>query len=61
MEKAIGERFEYRGKTYEVVEADKHSCEKCGLFFHGVEWCSEQNCIPSRREDGKDVIFKEVK
>ncbi|HJH06985.1 hypothetical protein [Fusobacterium ulcerans] len=62
MERKIGEIFEYLGDKYIVKEAN--SCEKCSfdceIVCAGDEEISGE-CLPHKREDGKKVIFIEVK
>lgn len=60
MERKIGERFEYKGKTLEVVKSKQYNC--LGCFFHGkrINFCKKMKCAPFERSDHNDVYFKEV-
>ena len=63
MERQIGERFDYKGVTLEVVESG--ACKGC-LFFKGFLHCEEHDmevtcdCGPVNRSDGKSVKFQKV-
>ena len=63
MERQIGERFDYKGVTLEVVESG--ACKGC-LFFKGFLHCEEHDmdvtgdCGPVNRSDGKSVRFQKV-
>ena len=64
MERKIGEEFYCKGKTFKAVEVSFCLCEGCDLG--GIENCTQLfntigNCVDLFREDGKNVIFKEVK
>ena len=56
MERKIGETFEFKGKTYEVIESLRNICDNCDATETVVGRCS---C--TSRLDGKNVIFKEIK
>lgn len=56
-DKKIGERFEYKGVTLEVVNELDFSCEKC-FFYQGI--CDNICCTPHKRKDGESVCFKVV-
>ena len=62
MERKVGERFDYKGKTLKVIESEKDFC--CGCYFRG--WCCIYSkevtgfCSRRSRTDYKDVIFKEI-
>lgn len=58
MERPIGDTFEYEGKTLEVVE--QPTCGKC---FFWKKPCSKVDILGKccKRNDGKEIIFKEVK
>ena len=62
MERKIGETFEFEGKTLQVKETSRYSCDGC--FFNGH--CEHSSnliiglCEKDQREDEKDVIFVEV-
>lgn len=58
MERPIGEKFKFEGRTLEVVESD--SCKGC---VFDVYFCYKKYSIVGRcyfRKDNKSVIFKEV-
>ena len=63
MERKVGETFEFKGRTLEVVEQEE-SCIGCyflNLFYFGKG--RDMNKMVGRcgnREDKKNVIFKEV-
>ena len=63
MERQIGERFDYKGVTLEVVESG--ACKGCH-FFNGFLHCEEHDievtgdCGPINRSDGKSVKFHKV-
>ena len=64
MERKIGEEFYCKGKTFKAVEGSFRFCEGCDLG--GIENCTPLfnrigYCADLFREDGKNVIFKEVK
>ena len=52
-DKPIGSEFEYKGKTYIVVE--KIGCLGCDLYDN---CCLDLFCSSNRRSDGKTVIAK---
>ena len=63
MERQIGEQFDYEGDMLEVVE--EKGCKNC--YFYDITFCRFGEtvaitgfCSSDMREDGKDVIFKEV-
>ena len=65
MERQIGEQFDYKDVTLEVVEEMEYPCEGC--YFAGLVLCliretisNTGSCCSANRYDGKDVIFKEV-
>ena len=65
MERQIGEKFDFLGVKFEVIEGEKDSCKGC--FFDDTRICGCDiitnylgYCARSEREDGKDVIFKKV-
>jgi hypothetical protein len=68
MERKIGDRFEWWGKTLEVVEAVENFpafniCDNCCF---NTEVCDglkkiRGECIAENRADNKDVYFKEIK
>lgn len=67
MERQIGERFDYKGKTLEVVKLEDISnwyCADC-YFRHLISCYYVKKvtgfCSCELRKDGTDVIFKEVK
>ena len=35
------------------------NCDWC--YYQKLSFCSDYSCIDNRREDGKHVIFKEIK
>ena len=60
MERKLGEIFQYKGKTYQVVKAA--TCIECAF---GKRVCSLLKsyigqCTPSTRTDKTSVIFKEI-
>jgi hypothetical protein len=62
MERKIGETFELKGKTYEVIESLRNICDNCA--FSGECDAIETvvgSCSCTSRLDGKNVIFKEIK
>lgn len=62
MERKIGETFEFKGKTYEVIESLSNICDNCA--FSGECDATETvvgSCSCTSRLDGKNVIFKEIK
>lgn len=62
MERKIGETFEFKGKTYEVIESLLNICDNCA--FSGECDATETvvgSCSCTSRLDGKNVIFKEIK
>lgn len=62
MERKIGETFEFKGKTYEVIESLRNTCDNCA--FSGECDATETvvgRCSCTLRLDGKNVIFKEIK
>lgn len=62
MERKIGETFEFKGKTYEVIESLRNICDNCA--FSGECDATETvvgSCSCTSRLDGKNVIFKEIK
>lgn len=62
MERKIGETFELKGKTYEVIESLLNICDNCA--FSGECDATETvvgSCSCTSRLDGKNVIFKEIK
>jgi hypothetical protein len=66
MERKIGETFEFKGKTYEVVELPEYFCAFCDLE---KECYSKRSylekvtgtCSPNNRKDTRSVCFKEIK
>ena len=67
MERQIGERFDYKGKTLEVVKSSEDIenwyCTDC--YFVPFITCSgvtaiTGHCSSGLRTDRTDVIFKEV-
>lgn len=62
MERKIGETFEFKGKTYEVIDSLRNICDNCA--FSGECDATETvvgRCSCTSRLDGKNVIFKEIK
>lgn len=62
MEREIGETFEFKGKTYKVIESLLNICDNCA--FSGECDATETvvgSCSCTSRLDGKNVIFKEIK
>ena len=65
MERKIGEKFDYEGDMLEVVEEGEITCKGCYFIDSKVCLTGEAQdiagyCFSSSREDGTDVIFKEV-
>ena len=63
MERKIGEIFIYKGKTYKVV-AYGWSCNDCAFFKNNHcegDKSIAGECIFFIRNDGKNIIFKEIK
>lgn len=62
MERKVGEIFDYKDKTLEVVESEKDFCGGCYFRFWYCIYSKEVTGFCSRRtrKDCKDVIFKEV-
>lgn len=58
MEIEIGKIFEFEGKTLQAIETEDMCCTEC--YFKYCE-CCDIHCIPSKRVDKKNVIFKEIK
>ena len=61
MERKIGEVFQYKGKTYQVVESVR--CDGCA--FNRSTKCSTireplGSCDPIKRKDRINVVFKEI-
>ena len=56
MERRIGERFDFKGKTLEVVE-EIDGCENC--YFEKYGRC-DGAWVCTGRSDGKSIIFKRV-
>ena len=62
MERKIGETFEFKVKTYEVIESLRNICDNCA--FSGECDATETvvgRCSCTSRLYGKNVIFKEIK
>ena len=62
MERKIGERFLDNGVELEV---EKFYCSTYCYYYIGHNQCSNNfeasgDCEPNKRQDSKDVIFKEV-
>ena len=55
----VGETFSINGKTYLVEE--KTGCPKCAFFGNSCGNVSLPDCSLMIREDGKNVIFTEIK
>ncbi len=60
MERKLGEVFEFEGKKLKVVESD--SCTCCYFNYACTEEDEKQlgKCLDVHREDGKNIVFKEV-
>lgn len=54
---AIGTRFRYYGKLFEVVDAQSGCCRECAI---GYDFCIMLECNYAFRHDGKNVYFKLV-
>lgn len=58
----IGETFEYKGREYKCVELEpkehKSTCHECD--FKRLWDCSQFECAALKRQDNKDVIFKQT-
>lgn len=66
MERKIGEVFEFEGKKCAVVEDNSldfiYSCISCVFAKKPLSYCKKKaRCLPENRQDGKSVIFVEVK
>ena len=66
MERKIGEVFEFEGKKCVAVYDDSlyfdHSCINCVFAEKPISYCrNKARCLPENRQDGKNVIFVEVK
>lgn len=68
MERKIGEIFEFKGKTYEVVKDFTFSCRNCDFqkFCSPTKHISQEyqapvECANTKRSDKENVIFKEIK
>ena len=59
MERKIGEIFEVNGVKYKCIKPAFFYCEDC--CFYNKQLCTEHTCCGAYREDGKDVMFKEIK
>lgn len=61
MERKIGEIFQYKGKTYQVVKAA--TCIECAFRERVCSLLKSYigQCTPSTRSDKTSVIFKEIK
>lgn len=62
MERKIGEIFTHKGKTYKVV-AYSWSCDDCAFFKNNHcegDKSIAGECIFFIRNDGKNIIFKEI-
>lgn len=63
MERQIGEKFDFNGKTYVAVKTDEQTCEGCAFLRQCENWWDEAvigECDGNLRSDNKDVIFKET-
>lgn len=66
MERKIGEVFKFAGKKCIVVEDNildfSYTCEDCVFVKKPISYCKKTaRCLPENRQDGKCVIFLEVK
>lgn len=61
MERKIGEVFTYNGKTYQVVRSIV--CAHCAFMGKLCDLIepSVGSCMPSKRSDKTNVVFKEIK
>ena len=57
IELAMGTRFYYNGKLFEVVDPQSGCCRGCAV---GYGFCTMLECNSYLRKDGKDVCFKQV-
>ena len=57
MEKKIDEIFTINEVKYQCVKSQ--DCKGC--CFYSNKLCAEHICCGTSREDGEDVIFKEIK
>lgn len=62
----IGEKFNIGNKNLKLIESVKYSCDGC-IFQNNISACETfqkkgliPECNPDGREDGKNIIFKEV-
>ena len=61
MERKVGEVFQYKGKTYQVVEVEiNEECKGCAFEFSSCCTSLLGDCSPIHRTDGASVIFKEI-
>ena len=64
----VGERFEYKGKTYEVMRVAILKCDLCSFVRKsatGGTICGETygitgDCLSCYRDDKTSVYFKEI-
>lgn len=59
---AVGKKFEYDGKLYEVKESS--CCNDCAIFHSPINCLTISRlprCSGALRNDKKDVVFVEVK
>jgi hypothetical protein len=61
--RALGERFLHEGAWYKVIRG--HACDRCDF---GRPRCQKEDlrtilgpCMPSLRDDGKNVVFRKIK
>lgn len=64
----VGERFEYDGKTYEVMQVNMLKCGLCGFVgktakgfpICGAAYGIAGDCLSCYRDDKTSVYFKEI-
>jgi hypothetical protein len=60
----IGRYVSTHGHTYKVVEAT-NGCEGCGFQYSSMDCLAScrylGTCYGKSRDDGKDIIFQEIK
>lgn len=48
--------FSTRGETFVAVDDDSGLCDKCA-FFRDVRCADTPFCTPSRRNDGRSIVW----
>lgn len=66
MNRKIGETFNFKGVSLQVMESRDGSCERCFFWTHEFPCRDEDDrnitgqCVDFRRIDQKDVVFVKV-